>query len=70
MQRREVERLEQLPLVSRAIPIHGHGHVVAVGVLHGQAQPRADGTLRPHNAVAAVEIVLGLVEVHGATEAL
>mmetsp|Transcript_22786 Transcript_22786/g.58407 ORF Transcript_22786/g.58407 Transcript_22786/m.58407 type:complete len:416 (+) Transcript_22786:91-1338(+) len=69
-QARNVERLVLLALVGRAIAVHGERNVPLLHVLVLEGQAGAERDLRAHDAAAAVEVVLLLVHVHRAADAL
>mmetsp|Transcript_22179 Transcript_22179/g.74620 ORF Transcript_22179/g.74620 Transcript_22179/m.74620 type:complete len:407 (+) Transcript_22179:157-1377(+) len=60
-----VHALEELALVGRTVAVEGDRHAAVPPVLVGKGQAHAQGLLGADDAVAAVEVVLGLVHVHG-----
>merc|ERR1739848_506417 len=65
-----VQGFETLALVSGTISVHGKGAVGFLVVLLLEGDPDAEGNLRANNAVSPVEVVLPVVHVHGASDAV
>jgi len=59
-----------LSLVGSAVTVGGDADLAVVEVLVGERDTGAHGHLRTDDGVAAVEVVLGIVEMHAATLAL
>mmetsp|Transcript_8789 Transcript_8789/g.19192 ORF Transcript_8789/g.19192 Transcript_8789/m.19192 type:complete len:336 (-) Transcript_8789:361-1368(-) len=69
-ERRHVERLEELPLVGRAIAIQGPRHTAIALVLVCKGEAGTNRTLGANDAIAAVEVGVRLIHMHRAALAL
>jgi len=62
-----VGSLVELALVGSAVTVHGNTEVFLSLVLLTKGQTGSNGQLSAHNSVSTIEVVLGVIEMHGAS---